>query len=65
MTWPSDDLGILVSFSWIQAYSWIIKFYWFDLDLDPITLVLKLDLDIVEMYMCTKMKLPPLTVQKL
>ena len=29
------------------------------------TLVLKLDLDIVKMYVCTKMKLLPLMVQKL
>ena len=28
----------------------IIKFYWFDLDLDPMNLVLKLDQDIVKMY---------------
>ena len=41
------------------------KCYWFDLDLDPVTLVLKLDMDIVKMYVCAKMKLLHLTVQKL
>ena len=30
------------------------KFYSFDLDLDPITLVLKLDLDIIKKYVCAK-----------
>ena len=30
---------------------WIMKF---DLNLDPMTLVLKLDLDIIKMYGCTK-----------
>ena len=67
MTWPSDDLCILVSFSWVQAYSWImwiIKFDWFDLDLDPITLVFKLDLDIVEMYTCTKSDAPTFNIKK-
>ena len=29
-------------------------FYPFDLDLDPMTLVLKLDLDMVKMYLHTK-----------
>ena len=29
------------------------EIYSFDLDLDPITLVLKLDLDIIKMYVCT------------
>ena len=33
---------------------WIMKFYWFGLDINPMTLVLKLDLDIVKMYVCTK-----------
>ena len=33
---------------------WILKFYEFDLDLDPMTLILKLDLDIVKRYVCTK-----------
>ena len=35
------------------------KFYSFDLDLDSLTIVLKLDLDIVKTYVCT------LAVQKL
>ena len=34
------------------------EFYWFDLDLDPMTLVLKLDLDIVKLYVCTKDEAP-------
>ena len=33
---------------------WIMKFYSFDLDFDPITLVLKLDLNIIKMYVCAK-----------
>ena len=37
----------------------------FNLDLDPMTLVLKLDLDIVKTYGVLKMKLLPLMVQKL
>ena len=32
----------------------IIKFYWLNFDLDPMTLILKLDLDIVEMYVCAQ-----------
>ena len=34
------------------------KFESFDLDLDPMTLVLKLDLDIIKMHMCTKNEVP-------
>ena len=33
-------------------------FYLFDLDLDPMTLVLKLDLDMVKMYLYTKNEVP-------
>ena len=33
---------------------WIMKFYSFNLDLDPMTLALKLDLDIIKMYVYTK-----------
>ena len=29
----------------------------YDLDLDPMILILKVDLDIMKMYLCTKMKL--------
>ena len=36
----------------------IIKFYWFDLDLDTMTLVLKHNLDIVKMYVYTKNEAP-------
>ena len=39
------------------------KFYSFDLDL--MTLMLKLDMDIIKMYVCTKKKFLPLAVQKL
>ena len=35
---------------------WNMKFYSFDLD--PMTLVLKLDLDIIKMYVCTKDEVP-------
>ena len=34
------------------------KFWSFDLDLDRMTLVLKLDLDIIKMYVCTKNEVP-------
>ena len=33
-------------------------FYSFDLDIDPMTLVLKLDLDMVTMYLHTKNEVP-------
>ena len=33
-------------------------FYSFDLDLAPMTLILKLDLDIVKMYLHTKNEVP-------
>ena len=41
------------------------KFYSFDLDLEPMTLVLKLDLDIIKIFMCTKMKFLPSAAQNL
>ena len=66
--WPSNDLDIWSSFSEIQAHSWILwimKFYSVYLDLDPMTLVLKLDLDVVKMYVCTEMKFLGSAVQKL
>ena len=40
------------------------KFYSFDLDLDPVTLVLKLDLDIIKMYVCTKNEVPTFSSSK-
>ena len=40
---------------------WIMKFYWFDLDLDTMTLVLKHDLD---MYVCTKTEAPTFNSSK-
>ena len=43
---------------------WIIKFYSFDLNLDLMTLVLKLDLDIIK-DVHTKLKFLPSVVQKL
>ena len=33
---------------------WILNFYQFDLGLDPMTLILKHDLDIVKRYVCTE-----------
>ena len=39
----------------------IMKFYSCDLDLDSITLVLKLDLDIVKMYISTKNEVPSIS----
>ena len=41
---------------------WIMKFYW--LDLDPMALLLKFDLDIVKMYMCTKDEAPTFNSSK-
>ena len=41
------------------------KFYSFDLDVNPpMTLVLKLELDIIKIYVCTEMKFLPTAVQK-
>ena len=40
------------------------KFYSFDLDLDLITFVLKLDLDIVKMYACTEYEVPSFSGSK-
>ena len=34
------------------------KFYSFDLDIDPITLVLKSDLDIIKMSVCAENEVP-------
>ena len=34
------------------------KFYYFDIAFDLVTLVLKLDLDIVKMYVCTENVVP-------
>ena len=42
----------------------MLKFYSFDLDLDPMTLLLKLDLDIVNMYVYTNNKVPRLSSSK-
>ena len=36
----------------------------FDLDLDPMTLVVNLDLDIIKMYMCTKNEVPTFSGSK-
>ena len=41
------------------------KFYSFDLDLNPMTLVLKLDLDIVQIYMCTDNECPSFSSSEL
>ena len=40
-------------------------FYSFDLDIDPRTLILKLDLDMVKMYLHAKMKFLVIATQKL
>ena len=40
------------------------NFQSFDLDLDPMTLVLKLDLDIMKMYVCTKNEVPTFSGSK-
>ena len=39
-------------------------FYSFDLDLDPMTLVLQLDLDMVKMYLHTKNEVPSYSSSK-
>ena len=40
------------------------KYYSFDLNLDKMILVLKLDLDIVKMYVCTKNEVPTFSGSK-
>ena len=40
------------------------NFLSFDLDLNPMTLVLKLDLDMIKMYMCTKNEVPTFSGSK-
>ena len=65
MTVILNDIDLQMT---LTGASCIMKFYWFDLDHDPMTSVLKPDLDIVKIYvyMCVlKMKLLPLMVQKL
>ena len=37
----------------------------FDLDLDPVTFIYELDLDILKMYMCNKTKFPGQCFQRL
>ena len=37
---------------------WIMKFYLFDLELNLMIWVVKLDLDIVKMYVCTETEVP-------
>ena len=39
-------------------------FHTFDLDLDPITLIFKLDLDMVKMYLHTKNEVPSYSSSK-
>ena len=66
--WPSDDFDIWVIFSWVQAYSELYELWNFidlDLDLDSMTLVLKLGIDIVKMYVCTKNKAPTFNGSKI
>ena len=43
---------------------WIMIIYWFDFDIDPMTLVLKHDLDIVKMHVCTKNDAPTFNSSK-
>ena len=40
------------------------KFWSFDLDLDSMTLILKLDLDSIKMHVCTKNEVPTFTGSK-
>ena len=43
----------------------IMKFYSFDLDFDPVTFLLKLDLDIVKIYVSTEHNIPSFGGSKL
>ena len=43
---------------------WIMKFYLFDLDLNPVTFVLKHDINITKMYKCTKNEVPTFSSSK-
>ena len=61
----SDDLDLWATFSGIQVCSWIMKFYSLDLNLDPMTLLLNLDLNIVKIYVYSKNEVPNFSVQKL
>ena len=49
MTLTFDWYLVEYKHSWIM---WIMKFYSFDLDLDPMTLMLKCNLNVVKMYVC-------------
>ena len=42
----------------------MMKFYSFDLELDPMTLILQLNLDIVKMYLCIQNKVPSFSSSK-
>ena len=56
------DLWIsIITCSWIL---WIMKFYLFDLDHYQMILVLKLDLDIVKMYVCPENEVPSFSSSK-
>ena len=48
---------MILIFKWQLLYE-NSEFYWFDLDIDPMALVLELDLDIMKMYVCTKDEAP-------
>ena len=66
--WSSDDLDLWAIFSGIQACSfiiWIMKLCSFDLDLDQMTMLLKIDLDIADMMMCTENEIPIISGLKL
>ena len=64
--WPwCVTLTLLCGLDLSMAYKGIIIFFAHDLNLDPMTLILKLDLDMVKMYLHTKMKFLCEAVQKL
>ena len=56
MTFTLNDINLQMTLTFKQTLEvcswilWIMKFHSFDLDLDPVTLLLKLDLDIVKVY---------------
>ena len=52
------DLHIILNTSTQSNSHEFWTFYQFDLDVDPMTLILKLDLDIVKRYVCTENEAP-------
>ena len=63
--WPWPLRHVLVEYKHVQLKDREnMMFYSFDLDFDPITLVLKLDLDMVKMYLHYKNEVPSYSCSK-